>query len=111
MTKTNKFSFSKAITVLMVVALLILSAIPFTSAATLLDESKTVSLTLNCSKPGYTFTIYKVAKLESTNSSPYETKYTSFVPEISDEIMSGDSKSILSKLDALETIPDRKSVV
>lgn len=110
MTKTNKFSFSKAITVLMVVALLILSAIPFTSAATLLDESKTVSLTLNCSKPGYTFTIYKVAKLESTNSSPYETKYTSFVPEISDEIMSGDSKSILSKLDALETIPNTAPV-
>lgn len=100
-----KSKFTKVITSIIVVMMLVLTAIPFASAATLLDDSKAVSVTLNCSKPGYTFTIYKVAKLESTNSIPYETKYTSFVPEISDEIMSGDTKSILSKLDDIATMP------
>lgn len=105
-----KSKITKAITSIIVVMMLILTAIPFTSAATLLDESKSVSVTLNCSKPGYTFTVYKVAKLESTSKSPYETKYTSFVPEISDEIMSGDTKSILSKLDDIETMPSTAPV-
>lgn len=105
-----KNKFTKAITSIIVVMTIILTAIPFASAATLLDESKAVSVILNCSKPGYTFTVYKVAKLESTSTNPYETKYTSFVPEISDEIMSGDTKSILSKLDNIETMPNTAPV-
>ena len=105
-----KSKFTKVTTSIIVVMMLILTAIPFASAATLLDESKAVSVTLNCSKPGYTFTVYKVAKLESMSSTPYETKYTSFVPEISDEIMGGDTKSILSKLDNIETMPNTAPV-
>lgn len=105
-----KSKFTKVTTSIIVVMMLILTAIPFVSAATLLDESKAVSVTLNCSKPGYTFTVYKVAKLESMSSTPYETKYTSFVPEISDEIMGGDTKSILSKLDNIETMPNTAPV-
>ena len=34
---------------------IIIAAIPFASAATVLDETKKVSFTVNCSKPGYTF--------------------------------------------------------
>lgn len=105
MTKTNKFSFSKAITVLMVVALLILSAIPFTSAATLLDESKKVSISLKCSKPGYTFEVFKVASLDSTNTTPYETKYTALVPGIETAINSGKTADILKVLDGKSTLP------
>lgn len=105
MTKTIKFSFSKAITVLMVVALLILSAIPFASAATLLDESKKVSISLNCNKPGYTFEVFKVASLDSTNTTPYETKYTALVPGIETAINSGKTADILKVLDGKSTLP------
>ena len=48
--------------VTIVVFMLILTAIPFASAATLIDESKKVSFKVNCDKPGYTFEVYEVAK-------------------------------------------------
>lgn len=97
-----KSKFTKIFTSLVVVMMLVFTAIPFASAATLIDESQAVSIDLNCAKPGYTFTVYKVANLESTSTSPYETKYNSLVPAISDEIMSGSTKDILLKLDSIE---------
>lgn len=57
-----KSIFKKSMAVTIVVFMLILTAIPFASAATLLDESKKVSFTVNCDKPGYTFEVYEVAK-------------------------------------------------
>ena len=50
-----KSIFKKSMAVTIVVFMLILTAIPFASAATLLDESKKVSFKVNCDKPGYTF--------------------------------------------------------
>ena len=57
-----KSIFKKSMAVTIVVFMLILTAIPFASAATLIDESKKVSFTVNCDKPGYTFEVYEVAK-------------------------------------------------
>ena len=57
-----KSIFKKSMAVTIVVLMLILTAIPFASAATLLDESKKVSFKVNCDKPGYTFEVYEVAK-------------------------------------------------
>ena len=94
----------KLLSTLMAVMLIILSSIPFASAAELLDTSKKVSITLNCDKPGYTFTVYKVGTLNSTTSSAYETKYNSLIPAISDSILEGDSADALAVLDKT-TIP------
>lgn len=105
MTKTSKYSFKRAIIAIMIVALLIFSTMPFASAAELLDSSRSVSITLDCSKPGYTFEVYQVASLESNSSSPYETKYTPLVTEISSEIKTGNTKNILLKLDGLSQLP------
>jgi len=57
-----KSIFKKSMAVTIVVFMLILTAIPFASAATLIDESQKVSFTVNCDKPGYTFEVYEVAK-------------------------------------------------
>ena len=45
----------KSLAVTIVVFMLIMTAIPFASAATLLDESKKVSFKVSCDKPGYAF--------------------------------------------------------
>lgn len=94
----------KLVPVLMAVIFVILSSIPFASAAELLDSTKKVSITLKCSKPGYTFTVYKVGTLNSTTTTPYETKYTSLVPAISASVLEGDSAAALAVLDKT-TIP------
>ena len=57
-----KSILKKSMAVTIVVFMLILTAIPFASAATLIDESKKVSFKVNCDKPGYTFEVYEVAK-------------------------------------------------
>ena len=75
-----------------------------------LDETKKVSITLNCSKPGYTFTVYKVAELKTTEN-PYKTGYDSLIPSISDEILSGKTSNVLSALDGLSSIPSTASTV
>ncbi len=102
--KFMKKHFSKAIVSIMIVMTLIFTTIPFASAATAIDSSKKVSISLKCDKPGYTFTLYKVGTLSSTTESPYETKYTSLVPEIDASVLSGDSAAALKTLDAT-TIP------
>lgn len=98
-------NFKKIFSITITILLILLSSIPFASAATLLDESQTVSITMNCDKPGYTFNVYKVATLDSTNTSPYETKYNSLIPSVSDKILSGKTADILAALDAIETMP------
>ncbi len=65
-----------------------------------------VSFTLECSKPDYTFTVYKVADYEQVDVSPYETKYVSLVSDVSDAILAGDvtnstaTSTLLAALDA-----------
>lgn len=100
-----KKQFTKLFSFLLVATLLVISSIPFASAATLLDESKTVSISMTCNKPGYTFEVFQVASLESTSTSPYETKYNAFIPEIEDAIKSGTTSEILSILDGMSTLP------
>lgn len=89
----------------MILTLLIFSAIPFASAATLLDESKKVSISLSCNKSGYTFEIFKVATLDSTNTTPYETKYNVLVPQIETAVKTGKTADVLAALDGLATLP------
>lgn len=109
-----KSKFTKVITSIIVVMMLILTAIPFASAATTnsnqLDESRKVSFTLKCAKPGYTFTVYKVAELKTTEN-PYKTAYDSLIPSISDEILSGKTSSVLAALDGITTMPSSASIV
>ena len=89
----------KSLAVTIVVFMLIMTAIPFVSAATLLDESKKVSFKVSCDKPGYTFEVYEVAKLKNGNSPTFETAYEPLFDGISDEVKSGKTKDILHKLD------------
>ena len=96
-----KSIFKKSMAVTIVVFMLILTAIPFASAATLLDESKKVSFKVNCDKPGYTFEVYEVAKLKNGNSPSFETAYEPLFDGIADEVKSGKTKDILHKLDSL----------
>lgn len=103
-------SLSRIITSFLIIFTLIFTAIPFASASTLLDGSKTVSFTMNCNKPGYTFNVYKVATLSSSNSSPYETKYTSLIsnatnPAVTAAIKNGNTADLLSSLDSIEKMP------
>ena len=110
-----KNSFKKIFAVMMIAIMVIMSAIPV-YADTLLDNNKTVSFTMNCTKPGYTFNVYKVATLSSTTSNPYETKYTSLIPSASSAnvtkaIVDGNTADLLASLDAVETIPTSAPVV
>ena len=57
----------KTTSAFIIILTLIITAIPFASAATVLDESKKVSVTLNCSKSGYTFELFRVADLKTTS--------------------------------------------
>ena len=96
-----KSIFKKSMAVTIVVFMLILTAIPFASAATLIDESKKVSFKVNCDKPGYTFEVYEVAKLKNGNAPTFETAYEPLFDGIADEVKSGKTKDILHKLDSL----------
>lgn len=107
MVKHNKRIFS----ILLAILLFVLSSTFAASAAELLDTSRKVSLNLNCLKPGYTFTVYNVATLDHTSTSPFETAYNSLIPEISDKILSGKTADILVALDEIETIPQTATVV
>lgn len=111
-TNTNTFT-NRAMAIVIAVMLMVMtfvSAIPV-SAASRLDTTETVSFTANCDKSGYTFTVYKVANLVSTTTSPYETKYESLVPQIKDSVLSGDTASVLSALDSVTQMPDTATVV
>lgn len=111
-TNTNTFT-NRAMAIVIAVMLMVMtfvSAIPV-SAASRLDTTQTVSFTANCDKSGYTFTVYKVANLVSTTTSPYETKYESLVPQIKDSVLSGDTASVLSALDSVTQMPDTATVV
>ncbi len=107
--KTTKKALA-VFTVLMLLVMTIFSAMP-ASASAKLDTSATVGFTLTCDKPGYEFTIYKVADLVNTTTDPYETRYDSLVPEIADSVLSGSTESILSALDAVSTMPDTAAVI
>lgn len=97
---------SKIISLFVLSALLILSALPCVSAAELLDQNKKAALSVTCTKPGYTFELFHVGNLATSPSSPYETKYESLVPEIDDAVLNGDTAAMVTALDEIETLPD-----
>ena len=94
----------KSTSVIFIILTIIISAIPFASAATLLDETKKVSVTMNCSKPGYTFELFRVANLATTSGTTNETAYTPLFDSIVSEVKAGNSKNLLAKLDTLSPI-------
>ena len=95
--KKNLAAFIAVLTLLVCV----LPASAATNENKLLDTSKKVSLTLNCNKAGYTFSVYKVATLSSTTNA---TKYTSTNSAygIDDALNSGNSAALLKKLDTVK---------
>lgn len=97
---------SKIVSLVLLSALLILSALPCVSAAELLDQSKRITLPVTCTKPGYTFEVFHVGNLVTSQSSPYETKYESLVPEINDAVLNGDTAQMIAALDQIETFPE-----
>ena len=90
----------KILSLTLIALLMCVMAIPAAFAA------GNVSFTLNCSKSDYTFTVYKVADFEQSDTSPYETKYTSLVSDVSSAILAGDmtnstaTSTLLASLDA-----------
>ena len=109
----TKFNSKRFMAIIMAVMLMILSAVSVmpAMAAEHLDKNATVGFTVKCDKPGYTFTVYKVANLVSTITSPFETKYDSLVDEINDEILSGNTSEIVKALDKVDTMPATATVV
>lgn len=95
---------AKTTSAFIIILTLIITAIPFASAATVLDETKKVSVTLNCSKPGYTFELFRVADLKTTSGTTNETAYTPLFDSIASEVNAGNSKNLLAKLDSLSPI-------
>ena len=96
----------KSLLVMLVIITLSIMSIPFSaSAASSLKNDDNVKISVSCNKKGYTFEMFQVATLESTTSTPYETKYKSNVPEIADTIKDGNTKDALSQLDSIDTLP------
>ena len=96
--------FVKSFTLFLAVMMLIMTAIPFASAATLLDEEQKATVTVNCDKVGYTFELFEVAALKTKTDSPYETYYEPLFDGIADEVKSGKTKDILAKLDEISPV-------
>lgn len=90
----------KVLSIVLVAMLMCMVAIPAAFAA------GNVSFTLDCAKPDYTFTVYKVADYTQSDSDPYGTSYTSLVSDVSNAILAGDMTSstststLLAALDA-----------
>ena len=78
---------------------LLFAAIPTASAATALKTEQKVNISVKCTKPGYTFELFRVANLKSTTATPYKTEYTSLVNSVSASVLAGDSKAALDALD------------
>lgn len=111
MRKSNLFS-ARIISVVMALIMLFTVFSAFSvSAAELLNDTAKVSVTINCSKPGYEFKVYKVAALESTTTNPYKTSYNSLVPAATSVINKGVTADILKTLDGIEELPSTAKVV
>lgn len=100
-----KKNIKKVLSLVLIATLLVIASIPFASAAELLDESKTVSISLSCGKTGYTFELFKVGTLDTTDTTPYETSYNALVSDISNTLKEGDTATMLSILDNSSLLP------
>ena len=98
--KTTKRLLALFLAVMLVTALGIMSV---TAATGSFDHSAKVGFTMNCDKPGYTFTVYRVADTEEKALNPYEARYKSLVDGISASVLAGDNANALKALDAIAT--------
>ncbi|USP69112.1 SpaH/EbpB family LPXTG-anchored major pilin [Ruminococcus sp. FMB-CY1] len=99
MRKSIRKSFTGKLLAVVMMLTLLFAAIPTASAATALKTDQKVNISVKCTKPGYTFELFRVADLKSTTATPFKTEYTSLVNSISAEILAGDSKAALDALD------------
>lgn len=103
MKTTFKKRISKIIASAVLAMTVVASAFTSVSAAptnTILNPDKKVQITMNCNKPGYTFEVYKIATLDTNNSSPYQTKYTPIVSAVADKETSEVFNNITNGIDA-----------
>ena len=99
MRKSIRKSFTGKLLAAVMMLTLLFAAIPTASAATALKTDQKVNISVKCTKPGYTFELFRVADLKSTTATPFKTEYTSLINSISAEILAGDSKAALDALD------------
>ena len=103
-TKKGQYKMKKMLSLLLAVVLIgamMFTCIPGVSAATAnLNPNTKTSFSFMCNKLGYEFTIYNVGSIVKTTN-PYEVKYDSNIPELSDSILNGDSVALLTALDEL----------
>ena len=99
MRKSIRKSFTGKLLAAVMMLTLLFAAIPTASAATALKTDQKVNISVKCTKPGYTFELFRVADLKSTTATPFKTEYTSLISSVSAEILAGDSKAALDALD------------
>lgn len=99
MRKSIRKSFTGKLLAVVMMLTLLFAAIPTASAATALKTDQKVNISVKCTKPGYTFELFRVADLKSTTATPFKTEYTSLISSVSAEILAGDSKAALDALD------------
>ena len=102
MRKSIRKSFTGKLLAVVMMLTLLFAAIPTASAATALKTNQKVNISVKCTKPGYTFELFRVANLKSTTATPFKTEYTSLINSISAEILAGDSKAALDALDTAD---------
>lgn len=98
--KTTKRLLALFLAVMLVAMIGVMSV---TAATGSFDHSAKVGFTMNCDKPGYTFTVYRVADTEERMLNPYEVRYKSLVNGISASVLAGDNANALKALDAVAT--------
>lgn len=102
MRKSIRKSFTGKLLAVVMMLTLLFAAIPTASAATALKTDQKVNISVKCTKPGYTFELFRVANLKSTTATPFKTEYKSLINSISAEILAGDSKAALDALDTAD---------
>ena len=102
MRKSIRKSFTGKLLAAVMMLTLLFAAIPTASAATTLKTDQKVNISVKCTKPGYTFELFRVANLKSTTATPFKTEYKSLINSISAEILAGDSKAALDALDTAD---------
>lgn len=102
MRKSIRKSFTGKLLAVVMMLTLLFAAIPTASAATALKTNQKVNISVKCTKPGYTFELFRVADLKSTTATPFKTEYKSLINSISAEILAGDSKAALDALDTAD---------
>lgn len=98
--KTTKRLLALFLAVMLVA---MLGAMSVTAATGSFDPNAKVSFTMNCDKPGYTFTVYRVADTEEKLLNPYEVSYKPLMTDIAAALPYGAATTTLRTLDNIAT--------